>query len=131
MAGKSIEEAQATHRKVAKDKLEKSKDSKDPKQKISLSFKDANGCASIAHVDADTITATSSTTTTQHANLATIDDTPSLDIPASLNTIKTIKYEGWLACLDEPAMSIDWAKFHNNIDNSSAMIAALHPLAKR
>ena len=105
MAGKSIKEAQATCRKAVKDKSEKLKDSKDPKQKNSLSFKDAN--AFIAHVDADTITATSSATTTEHANLAAVDDTPSLNIPASLNTIETVEYEGWLACLDEPVMSID------------------------
>jgi len=126
MAGKSIEEAQATCRKVAKDKSEKLRGSKDPKQKIFLSFKDANGHTFIAHIDADTVTATSSATTTEHANLATVDDTPSLDIPASLNTIETVECEGWLACLDEPIVSIDWAKFCNDIDNSSAMIAALH-----
>ena len=126
MAGKSIEEAQAACRKAAKDKSEKSKDSKDPKQKISLSFKDVNGHAFIAYINTDTVTATSSTTTTEHANLAAVDDTPSLNIPASLNTIETVEYEGWLACLDKPVVSIDWAKFCNDINNSSAIIAALH-----
>lgn len=59
MAGKSIEEAQTAQRNAKK--KGKSKDDKDPKQKISLSFKHASGRAFIAKVDADSVTAANST----------------------------------------------------------------------
>jgi hypothetical protein len=64
-------------------------------------------------------------------NLAALDITPpALDIPTSLNSIETVEYEGWIACLDEPVVSIDWTKFHNDINVSSNIIAAPHQMER-
>jgi hypothetical protein len=125
MAGKSIAEAQAACKTGQEGKQEKSKESKDPKQKISLSFKDANGRAFIAYVDAATVSASAAAESSTHANLASIDaDSPSLNLPADLTGVEMIKYEGWLACLDEPVVSLDWNQYRNDVEVSPAMIAA-------
>jgi len=130
MAGKSIEDAQAAKRKGLRDRQEKPKDSKDSKPKVALSFKDSNGRAFITHVNTDNITAMNSTPVTSstiHANLASIDlDSPSLDLPVHLTGIETVEYEGFLACLDDPVVSIDWNQYSNDIEVSPTMIAAPH-----
>jgi len=126
MAGKTIEESQTAQQnaKKRKDKSEKPKESKDPKQKISLSFKDANGHTFITHVDANTITAMNTAAampSTAHANLATIDINSShINILTNFTNLKTIEYKGWLMCIDEPVVSIDWKKYSNNVEVSPA-----------
>jgi hypothetical protein len=82
-------------------------------ENLSFSFKDMNSCAFIAHIDPSSIIPADSDATATHANLATIN----------LNTVETIEYEGWLACLEEPIASIDWTQHNNNVDPSSIMIA--------
>ena len=129
MAGKSIDEAQAAKRK-GREKQDKSKDSKNAKPKVALSFKDSNGQAFITHVNADNITAmntSAATSSTVHANLTSIDfNSPSLNLPARLTRIETVEYEGFLVCFDDPRVSIDWAQYSNNIEVSPTMIAAPH-----
>jgi len=130
MAGKSIEDAQAARRKELRNRQEKPKDSKDSKPKVALSFKDSNGRAFITHVNTDNITAMNSTPVTSstiHANLASIDlDSPSLNLPIHLTGIETVEYEGFLACLDDPVVSIDWNQYSNDVEVSPTMIAAPH-----
>ena len=50
MAGKLIDKAQAVKRK-GKERQDRSKDSKNAKPKVALSFKDSNRQAFITHVD--------------------------------------------------------------------------------
>ena len=131
MAGKSIEEAQAAKRKATRDRQERPREgSKDGKSKVALSFKDSNGQAFITHVDTDNIAAinsTAATSSTVHANLASIDfDSPSLDLPVHLTGIETVEYEGFLACFDDPVVSIDWSQYTSNVEISPTMIAAPH-----
>ena len=65
------------------------------------------------------------TSSTIHANLASIDfDSPSLNLPIHLTGIENVEYEGFLACFNDPRVSIDWAQYSNNIKVSSTMIAA-------
>ena len=129
MAGKSIDKAQVVKRK-GKERQDKSKDSKNTKPKVALSFKDSNGQAFITYVNMDNITVmnTSATTSsTVHANLASIDfDSPSLNLPIHLTRIKTIEYEGFFTCFGNPRVSIDWTQYSNNIEVSPTMIAAPH-----
>ena len=132
MAGKSIDEAQAAKRRGLREKQEKPKDSKNTKPKVALSFKDSNGQAFITHVNMDNITMMNTSTVTSstvHANLASIDfDSPSLNLPIHLTGIENVEYEGFLACFNDPRVSIDWAQYSNNIKVSSTMIAAPHQM---
>jgi len=130
MAGKSIEEAQAAKRRGSREKQEKPKDSKNARLKVALSFKDSNGQAFITHVDMDNITAMNTNTVTSstvHVNLTSVNfDSPSLNLAAHLTGVETVEYEGFLACFDDPRVSIDWAEHSNNIEVSPTMIAAPH-----
>ena len=130
MAGKSIDEAQAAKRRGPREKQEKPKDSKNAKLKVALSFKDLNRQAFITHVDMDNITVmntSTATSSTVHTNLTSVDfDSPSLNLPIHLTGIENVEYEGFLACFNDPRVSIDWAQYSNNIKVSSTMIAAPH-----
>ncbi|KAF8965616.1 hypothetical protein BDZ97DRAFT_1918168 [Flammula alnicola] len=101
MAGKSIAESMAARRK-ALDAAKTTSSGGSAKQKIPVTFKDTEGRAYIAHIDAETVT--SNAARTEHMTLSAIDTSdPSFEVPKELTTLEEVEhaeYEGWLTCVD-------------------------------